>query len=204
MSAELREKHLDGACCAHKRVYHSPVKHDNGTFSDRWECGDCKHQFWPVQIDIESARDTALAVRTAIAKSKVRMWSEQVAAYLMGQNMLDVPILTATPVIEGVLDDAIDSLSTSAEQAALEAIKRQVRQAALREAAKVVCYGCQRGLPLRAGSHEREEPWQGSWFECKATHILALLDNPSSTLSSTQLRYEDMMKDNPSTPEGQE
>ena len=36
------------AACAHLNVLYSPIKHDNGTFSDLWKCRDCEHPFAPV------------------------------------------------------------------------------------------------------------------------------------------------------------
>ena len=35
------------AMCAHLKVEYKPVKHDNGTNSDRWVCSLCGGDFWP-------------------------------------------------------------------------------------------------------------------------------------------------------------
>jgi hypothetical protein len=129
---------------------------------------------------IESTRDTALAVRTeAIA-------SEFDSYYTYRDENGDT----------GVAETIRKKFSTSAEQAALEAIKQEVRQAALRDFDKLLNdAGDQEMAESITGGHEPDEAelveeGYHDGVVCTLNYLwkrLALLDNPSPFLEIREM-----------------
>ena len=183
MSAELRDKPY-----MHEFTNGGGTRYEGTQGNGSTHCPDCRR----CRLDkiIESERDRALAVRTEAIVS------------IVARDFIGVSPLTKT-----IAEIRSLSLSTAAEQAALEAIKQQVRQAALREAAGAVISN--KPVPDIDGNFvERSNQaagaicahldlpykWPDSQFgwlaakiqsllfelrEKKRNAILALLDNPS-------------------------